>query len=126
MQHQQGFSLLEVLIALAILSLGLLGFAEAQLVALQQDQQAYLQSLTTQQLSNMAERLRACSVGNHILTTCLTREISRWQKENKQLFPQAESQVIQKNNFYQLKIQWQIRSRSESSHHINFSQDVLP
>ncbi len=45
LSHQQGFSLIEVMVAAAILSFSLLGFAQAQLMALHVSEQAYLINL---------------------------------------------------------------------------------
>lgn len=128
MRNNQGFSLLEVLIALAILSIGLFGFVEAQLIALQQDQAAYLQSVALAQLRNMAELIHACGADGKNAAVCLNQEINRWQKENKRLFPQADSKVVAKGSSYQLTIQWQtpIRSAKESTHTFSLSQEVVP
>lgn len=40
-----GFSLIELLVALLILSVGLLGFLQAELVALRNNQTAYMRSI---------------------------------------------------------------------------------
>lgn len=122
-----GFSLLESLIALAILSIGLLGFAEAQLLALQQDQQAYLQSLASQQLANMAERIHGCGINGVVAASCLNTELTRWRKENQQLFPQVDDKVITRGNHYQLSLQWKMPMRSSAvERQFVLTQEIIP
>lgn len=55
----RGFSLVEVLIALLVTSVGLLGLAALQLVSLKQNHNAYLRSQATFLAHDMVERLRA-------------------------------------------------------------------
>ena len=45
LRSQQGFSLIEVMVAATILSISLIGFAQAQLLALQAAEHAYLINL---------------------------------------------------------------------------------
>lgn len=101
---QAGFSLLEVLIAVVILSIGLLGFAQAEVIALRHNQAAYLQSLAEIQNANLAESLRACGVSND---DCITQQISNSQAENAILLPAAHSSVNINGQDYFLFIQWQ-------------------
>ena len=54
-----GFSLIEVLIALLVLSVGLLGLAALQANTLQFNQSAYLRSQATNLAYDMADRMRA-------------------------------------------------------------------
>lgn len=57
-----GFSLLEVMVAVVVTSVGLLGIASLQLVALRTQNNAYLRGQATQINHDMLERLRAdCS-----------------------------------------------------------------
>lgn len=58
-RHQAGFTLLEVLIALLILSIGLLGHAKLQLVGVRANTNAYLRTQATSLAQDFAERLRA-------------------------------------------------------------------
>lgn len=51
----KGFSLLEVLIAMLILSIGLLGFARAQIISLHHNEAAYQQTLAEIQNNSLAE-----------------------------------------------------------------------
>ena len=62
-KHQAGFSLIEVLISIFVLSVGLLGAAGLQLSSLQQQQSAYLRSQATVIAYDMVDRMRANAVG---------------------------------------------------------------
>lgn len=62
-KNQSGFSLLEVLIALLILSIGLLGLAALQTAGLRSNQMASMRTLTTQLAYDMSDRMRANPVG---------------------------------------------------------------
>jgi type IV pilus assembly protein PilV len=56
---QGGFTLLEVLIALLVLSIGLLGLAALQTVGLRSNQMASMRTLATQYTYNITDRMRA-------------------------------------------------------------------
>lgn len=60
-----GFTLLEVLIALLVLSLGLLGLAGLQGATVQFNHGAYLRSQATSLAYDMADRIRANRDGNY-------------------------------------------------------------
>jgi type IV pilus assembly protein PilV len=57
--NQRGFTLLEILVAIVVLSIGLLGLAGLQAVSLNNNQTAYYRSIATQQAYDMADRMRA-------------------------------------------------------------------
>ena len=57
-----GFTLIEVLVALIIVSIGLLGLAGLQATSVRFNQQAYLRSQAVQQAYDMADRIRANAV----------------------------------------------------------------
>ncbi len=59
MFRQLGFNLIEVLIALVVLSIGLLGLAALQMTSLQQNQSAYMRSQATLLAYDIADRMRA-------------------------------------------------------------------
>ena len=59
--NQQGLSLLEAMIALVIISVGLLGIAALQINALKQNNSAYWHSKAVWIAHDMAERMRANS-----------------------------------------------------------------
>jgi type IV pilus assembly protein PilV len=63
MQRSQGFTLIEVLIAMVILAVGLLGLAALQASSLKNNQSAYYRSQATQLASDIADRMRANMAG---------------------------------------------------------------
>jgi len=62
-RKQGGFTLLEVLIALLVLSIGLLGLAALQTVGLRSNQMANMRTQATQRAYDMSDRMRANQVG---------------------------------------------------------------
>ncbi len=61
-QHQRkqdGFTLVEVLIALLVLAIGLLGLAGLQTIGLRSNQMATMRTLSTQYTYNISDRMRA-------------------------------------------------------------------
>jgi len=60
---QSGFTLLEVMVAIVVLSLGLLGLAGLQAASLRNNQTAYYRGIATQQAYDIADRLRANLAG---------------------------------------------------------------
>lgn len=61
--HLHGFTLLEVLIAIVVLSIGLLGLASLQVNGLRFTQSAYFRTQATQLANDMADRIRANTAG---------------------------------------------------------------
>lgn len=61
--HQQGFSMLEVLIAVLVFSLGMIGLAGLLIFAIQSNHVAYLRTQATFLAQNMANRMGANPAG---------------------------------------------------------------
>ena len=59
MNKNTGFTLIEVLIAMIILAVGLLGLAGLQATSLRNNQSAYNRSVATQLAYDIADRMRA-------------------------------------------------------------------
>ncbi|MEJ2115279.1 MAG: type IV pilus modification protein PilV [Gammaproteobacteria bacterium] len=59
----QGFTLMEVLVALAVLSIGLLGMAGMQLFSMKSSHSAYLQSQASYFAYDLIDKMRANPVG---------------------------------------------------------------
>lgn len=64
MNKIHGFTLLEVLISMIVLSLGLLGVAGLQASGLKNNQSAYYRSQATQMIYDMADRMRSNTLGS--------------------------------------------------------------
>lgn len=62
-KNHAGFTLLEVLVAIVVLSLGLLGLAGLQAASLRNNQTAYYRGIAVQQAYDMADRIRANLAG---------------------------------------------------------------
>lgn len=58
-RSQSGFTLLEILVAVVVLSLGMLGLAGLQAATLRNNQVAYYRAIAVQQTYDMADRIRA-------------------------------------------------------------------
>jgi len=84
-----GFSLLEVLISLVLLSFILLGFDATEIYSMRASRAAYYFDVANQQVSNMTERL--IMVAND---ADLSSQIAIWNTENKIVLPQGKGQVI--------------------------------
>lgn len=71
-----GFAMLEVLIAILVVSFGLLGLAGLQAVGLRNNHSAYMRSIATQEAYDIADRMRANKVGadagNYHMTSTTT------------------------------------------------------
>ena len=67
-----GFTLIEVLVALVVLAVGLLGLAALQVMSLKYNQTAYNRNQATVIANDLADRMRAnASVTGNYLTTTL-------------------------------------------------------
>lgn len=58
-KSQQGFTLIEILIAVVVVSVGVLGVAAMQTLGVRYTQNSYMLSIATQQAQDMAERIRS-------------------------------------------------------------------
>jgi type IV pilus assembly protein PilV len=110
---QSGFTLLEVLVAIVVVSLGLLGLAGLQAATLRNNQIAYYRAIAIQQTYDMADRIRANQVGaangfynNPTATThdcfgatCNPQEMAQedffqWNSNNVRMLPAGTGTVV--------------------------------
>lgn len=107
-----GFTLIEVLVTVVVLSLGLLGLAGLQVVSLTNNQTAYYRSIATQQANDMMDRMRAnlngISAGNYdnqtaanqgcLSSSCTAENMAKtdlfqWLANNAALLPSGSGAV---------------------------------
>jgi prepilin-type N-terminal cleavage/methylation domain-containing protein len=95
----KGFSLIEVLVALCVLSIGLSGIASLQSFALKRNYDAYLHSIAVAQVASMFDRLQ---VGT------LEKELPIWNRVNAKLLPQGRGKYDP--NSHLISVHWFSRS----------------
>ena len=116
---QQGFTLLEVLIALLVLSIGLLGLAALQTTGLRSNQMATMRTLSTQIAYDMTDRMRAnptgVALGQYIIATTATPtdppvtradiDLTEWREQVARL-PGGLSRITQTAGTHEITVFW--------------------
>ena len=124
-QTQAGFTLFEVLIAVVILSIGLLGLASLQAAGMRNNNSAYMRSQASVLAYDMADRIRANRPGDYISplpngaqrTACLSspgcssdnmaqNDIFEWQTTVGATLPLGAGMITQTGNVYTITIAW--------------------
>lgn len=129
---QAGFSLLEIMVTLVVLSTGLLGVANLQVDALRGNQGAYMASVAAQQAQDMAERMRSNPVAvaangydaldasvpkvkvDCLSVACTPTQLvqfdhNRWNAANQALLPGGAGQVVKVNGVFLIGVRWHDR-----------------
>lgn len=123
----QGFTLFEVLIALVVLSVGLLGLASLQTNTLKFNQGAYLRTQATNLAYDMADRMRAnraaaianayddvdfattlpaCNPGGVSGTSVAERDISAWRIALVCAMPSGNGKIDTNGRTVTIDVQW--------------------
>lgn len=124
---ESGFSMMEILVTIVVLSIGLLGLAGLQVSGLRNNQSAYYRTVAMQQAYNVADRIRAnaagASAGDYdsisgtatdpgcISTGCTPAQMAqydqyRWNTDNAALLPSGTGTVTRNNNLYTVTVMW--------------------
>lgn len=126
---ERGFSLIEVLVTLLVVSVGLLGNAAMQLTALRYTHSASIQSMTTLYASDMAERILAnastakagqynishgqkptvtadCAAGVCSTTDLASYDIFEWKKALSKNLPAGEGQISLAGSTLTVTVRW--------------------
>ncbi len=132
-QTQQGFTLLEILVSIVVLSIGLLGLAALQVVSLNNNQTAYYRSIATQQAYDIADRIRANRTGNYnaldatiptdpdcftnVCTTAqmVTADHAQWNTSNQRLLPAGSGTVTGAAGIFTITVSWSEKSPTGSA-----------
>ena len=96
---QTGFSLIEVLVALCLMAIMLLGLEKFQLASMQSCQQGLLQTQAIEQLQTMANLIQ---LTNGKFSTFVTG----WNKDNKILLPDGAGEIKQFGNKFTAYLYW--------------------
>ena len=97
----KGFSLIEVMLALLILSFGLLGYSQSHLMALRTSEQAYFINLADLKNNALAESLQICNQ-----QACIQSQLVLLDESIAKNFPEGEAFLIKQDESYQHKISW--------------------
>lgn len=125
MKKQQGYSLLEVLVSVVVLSIGMLGIAALQANAIKYNQSAHLRAVAITQVGNMADRMLANSTGvnagaydnisgtpsNPSCSVCTSTQVAQrdaheWNTINSQLLPNGQGTVTRNGDRLLITMQW--------------------
>jgi type IV pilus assembly protein PilV len=123
----RGFSLLEVLVAVLILSVGLLGIAGLQVTGLRYASAANMQYVASLQVLDMAERMRANMAGvsagaynsisgtgsdpGCISSSCTASQMAatdayQWNTANARVLPSGTGTVTRNGSLFTINISW--------------------
>lgn len=100
-KQQAGFSLIEVLIAMCLIAIMLLGLEELQLASTHSKLQAFNMDKATTQLQTMADLIQL-SKGKY------TDFLSVWNQDNKKLLPKGYGETKRHGNAFNIYIFWRV------------------
>ena len=142
MKTNSGFTLIEVLIAMLVLAVGLLGLAGLQATSLKNNQSAYNRSQATQLAYDLADRMRANIAGKARYTAilpssatakanCLTttgctpadmaeNDLFEWNSAVSNNLPSGIGTLAVTGNMFTIRITWDEDRDGDDSNNPNF------
>lgn len=123
-RHSRGFTLIEVLVAVVVLSIGLLGLASLQATGLKQNHSALMRSQATILAYDILDRMRANRTaalnGNYNLAmnddppagdTVAVDDLAAWRTKIASVLPgsdgsDASGSIANANGAFQITVQW--------------------
>lgn len=119
MKKQTGFTLIEILVTVIVLSIGLLGLAGLQAVSLKFNSTAYQRSQATSLAHDITERMRANATAarNGLYnidfefadpgtSTLADRDVSEWRQTLINTLPAGTGRILQNGNIFQITVRW--------------------
>lgn len=125
MVRDAGFSMLEILVSLVVLSIGLLGLAALQTTAMRFNHDGHLLSIAVSQANMMADRMRANKAGvtagdyNTLsgiptppaCTTCspaqrAQKDLYDWNTRNAAALPSGQGTVTAAGGLFSITVRW--------------------
>ncbi|MDX1900840.1 MAG: prepilin-type N-terminal cleavage/methylation domain-containing protein [Gammaproteobacteria bacterium] len=116
MNHYSGFTFLEILVSLFLLSIALFGLDVIHLRTLRDTQSAWYFSLATLQLNNLSEQLHAMHSESELAAI-----IQEWNMQNQNVLPKGRGSVVKNSATYQVTIAWGNDSAPCTHNHIDIS-----
>lgn len=135
-EAQCGATLIEVLIAVLILAIGLLGVAGMQVTSVQSNHSAYYRTQATILASDLADRMRAnrtaalttsyvvsfpTSSNNNLVTgTQAQKDLAEWLNNLANTLPEGTGKVEKSSNLVTISVRWndnrgRIKASSDTS-----------
>lgn len=99
MPSAAGFSLIEVLISLLLISLILLGLDVTDVYVLHQNKDSWSMMVAANQIKSMIERISVCNSEKEVVD-----QVAQWRQENKKLF--MHGHISQSLSDYTITICW--------------------
>ena len=115
---QRGATLIEVLVALLVLSIGLLGVAALQVSALQTNQSAHVRSQASVLAYDIADRMRAnrdvAMAGGYNVTYAVTPtgtnlnqlDLQNWKAALANTLPTGQGELVTVGNIAVIRVRW--------------------
>lgn len=133
LKRQKGFTLIEIMVAVVVLAIGLLGLAGLQMTSLRFNSSAYLRSQATNLAYDMADRMRVNAVAARgggydgvavepnrtcgVVTatgTVAAQDIAAWRNALACVLPQGTGSITRSGAVFTILVQWD-DSRGQSA-----------
>jgi type IV pilus assembly protein PilV len=117
-KSQRGTTLIETLVALVVLSVGLLGIAALQMTSLRNNRGAHLRSQAQVLAYDIADRMRAnrnAAQANAYLTTLaagatgtglVLTDLQAWKGTLAEALPGGQGEIVRVGEMFRITIQW--------------------
>lgn len=137
-RKETGATLIEVLIAMVVLAVGLLGLAGLQATSIQSNHSAYYRSQATLLAGDLADRMRAnrtealtnaylidfpiSSTSNSVTGTSAEKDIAEWLNQLAQTLPEGTGKIEKDGTLVTISIRWndtrgQIKASGDNDTH---------